>query len=840
MYYEVIPHTTLQIRFIGTAAVTLLPQFKGAVVGEFKRVRQFYGTDGLSDFYTPDAELSALVDADLEARLVYGPGMDIAEELPGKFDYPGFSGPQQDFFELEQDSVKLAADRIKWAADNPSGGVNVFPYIVDDGALSRVVVGKVKTTTIEGGSATTHLVGVPQTLLFDFLDGSVHNIIHVDVLDSDFGTGAVDILDPDNAGFLRPVFGSTPAKGSPAKACTVAYSTSTGLVTVTFTPQSSGITLKVYSIEEALAPAFPDDPTISARGFYLISDSPANAAYQVLRGIQGYGDVISGMKYEHDLGSADNKTHVFVSATPDTDRADQNIWVLSSYYDAISDASYFDTFQLYSAYYVFSSTSFYGTELTVVPEEKQLQSDALTALASEAHPVTEDNIFCCDVHIDYAATFTPSSVGNTYMNRIYKSNASESEFPLTDGSYKWGLPHPSNPMGFAYSIVRTLTATDENYFFIILADDKVKAFDLAAGEIPRILFIANVWEEFGQGGVSEDGYLSVLETNEGKYPALFTWMNMNPIVDKRGTEDAPNAYPGSGTTGDYYLSKHGSDKNFTAAPVVAPGDIVELAYTDGTTQKAVVTGVENARIRLSKRLTQTDAAIDFYIYTRMSSSVAKDYYNSQMGSSKFNLWVSLNQGIQWGSQIISNKWIAPAMMAMRLVNPEQQPMTGVALDFGKFGVAYGGKDFFTMPDLDKVVANGFYVLVTDPEASTSYVIRDVTAGIKSKDFRRGNGNAATPILTFAASCRAVLDALKGKYNKGSFLVQKAQMALSAVEKSYIATPPVPDFGAKLFIARFKEMRSITGGYAVVMEAQPQEQANLFEIYVDVIREEGNE
>lgn len=837
MYYQVIPHTTLQIRFIGTAAVTLLPAFKGAVAGQFKRVRHFYGMDNLSDFYTPDAAMSALVDSDISANLVYGPGIDL-DELPAKFDYPGFTGPQQDFFDLEQDSVKLAADRVKWnAAVDGMTGLSVLPYVVGAGALSRVAAGKLNSTAVAGDSTPTeHQVGVAQTLLFDFVSGTTHNVVHVNVLHADF-SAALNILDPANSDVLREIFGNIPVPGTPAKTCSVAYSAEYDKVTVTFNAQGSGMTLNVYSIDKAESPAFPDDPTISAQGFYLTSKAVSKASYQVLRGIQGYGDVVAGTPYHFEPDSATDEYHMFAGAEVDSDYGD-HVWKLTSNYEALVTADYFSTFRVYGAYYTFSSTSFYGVDLGgIVPEDKQLQVDALSVLAAETHPVTEDSVFCCDVHVEYKAVFVPGSAGNTYANRVYVSNASESQFPIADGNYKWGLPHPDNPVGFAASITRTLLATDANYFFVVLADDKAKAFDLAAAEIPRILFIANVWDEFGQGGLSEDGYLATLETTQGKYPALFTWMNMNPIIDKRGTEDAPNAYPGSATVSDYYLYKHGSDVNFTASPAVEAGDIVELTYADDSTQLAIVTGVEASRIRLSKRLSGTASDINFYIYKRMTSAAAKDYYNSRMASSKFNLWVNLNQGIQWGSHLISNKWIVPAMMAMRLVNPEQQPMTGVTLDFGKFGVAYGGKDFFEMGDLDGVVANGFYVLVTDPEAGASYVIRDVTAGIKSQDYRRGNGNAATPILTFAASCRAVLDRLTGKYNKGPFLVQKAQMALAAVEASYIATPPVPDFGAKLFIARFKELRGVTGGYAVIMEAQPQEQANIFEIIVDVIQEE---
>jgi hypothetical protein len=288
--------------------------------------------------------------------------------------------------------------------------------------------------------------------------------------------------------------------------------------------------------------------------------------------------------------------------------------------------------------------------------------------------------------------------------------------------------------------------------------------------------------------------------------------------------------------GDYYLTKDSGDKNFTGTPSVAIGDYVELLYATGDTQRVVVTGVEVGRLRLSKK-TMSTGEVAFKVYTRMTSSSAKSYYASKFSSDVFTLFNTLNTSVEWGSHFLSPKWLSLAAMLRRLVYPEQQPLTKVALDVGNFGRAYGGFEFFDTEDLDYLVSQGFMMYVADADSATSYIERDVSAGLKSDDYRRGNGNAVTPICTFASSCRLVLDGLTGKYNKSEFLKEKVKLALQAVETAYTKTPPVPDYGPKLRIARFKSMTPITGGYAVVLEALPQEQGNIFEITINVIQAE---
>jgi len=827
---KAIPHTTMQITFVGAAFQALLPTFRGSVLGELKRVRHFYLNSGLDEFYTPDKDMSALVDRDLDDYLVYGNVMSL-EELPDDFDYPGFTGAQQDFFTLDQDSVKLAGANVKWKGAALGDTDVVFPYYTGSGITRDFVIGKKKTSATPSAWEVT----VPQTFFFKITKDDVVSIGHVFL--ADMTVDAVyDLTDVANAALIRWIKEST---AMPAAVSVFNIQRDADYnVTAAFT--GAGYTIEFFTVDELAADPFPSDPTIGdGMWLYMVNAAGAVTAplYEVLRGIQGYGDVAAGIPVTPVLNEYD--THLFVNVAYTSGYDNVFNFVTSN----ITSDSLFTAFdvdndnKVFTAFYSYLYTESSGVVVTTpVPGDTLLQAEALNTFDTVKNSL-EDLLFCCDAHVEYVADFASSVLDNTYMNRVYRSNAAVSVWPVSDGAYKWGLPHPDNPMGFAASIVRTILGLEDNYFFVVLGDNKAKAFDLAAAEIPRVLFISNVWEEYGEGGLSEGTFLDVLATQRGDYPGVFTWTYMNPRVDKRGTEDAVNAYKGSVTLGDYYLNKHANDINFTADPAVAPGDIVELLYTDATTQRMVVTGVEASRVRLSRKVTKTDTpSPSFTIYKKMTSAEAKTFYNSKFASSTFNLFNTLNQSIQWGTHYLSNKWMAPLIMAMKLVYPEQQPLTGITVDIGNFGVAYGGTDFFDMDDLDALVVNGYYVFVSDPGAATCYSIRDVTAGLKSDDYRRGNGNAVIPIITFSASCRAVLDQLKGKYNKNQYLRQLVKLGLEAVETKYTKTPPVPDFGSKLVIARFKSMTAITGGYQVTMEIQPQEQANIFDLRINVIQE----
>lgn len=838
-YYKSIPHTTMQINFIGTAAVTLLPTFRGAILAPLKRVRHFYGQDGLSEFYAPSKSMSGLVDSNLSNYLVYG--HDINEsDLPAILDYPGFTGPQQDFFELQQDSVKLAGDKIKWLVDmsslvEPYAGQEILPYITNMASpLSNLGMGTIDSTVIAAGASDTHEVGVPQTLLLTFTKAGGKITVFVDV--SQLTTTPQNLR--TGTGLRRDILGSSAALFGTTGVCNVSYDDVTGILTVALTAGDSGITaVTVMSLDQLTVVPFPDDPTVDGRWFYLTLNrvgAPANTNYSVLRGIQGYGDITAGTMVD----DTDNNGHMFLKVTPSEDYT--GVWVINTpgkVFTDIAEADYPDKVNVPYPFYSFLSTSIYNVTPTGTPGDKTLPVSALGSLLTESHSVTGDLIFVCDAHVSYIADFAGSDLGNRYINRVFRSNASATEFPIQDGAYAWGLPHPDNPMGFGASIVSTFLGSSDNYFYVVLSDDKATGFDLANAMIPQILFMANLWEEFGQGGVNEGGMLTTLATTRGDYPIVCTYVTMNPRIDKRGTADDYNPYTGICTTDDYYFYKHANDKNFTASPAVEVGDIIEVVYSDASTQRAVVTGVEAGRVRISKKCTQT-ATPEYTIYTRMTSPSAATYYNGRMTADNFNMFVNLNEGVQWGTHILSNKWYTAVIMAMRLVYPEQQPLTGIGVNIGLFGVPYGGYDFFRKTDLDTLVSNGYYIFVSDPESSTGYVVRDCTAGLKSDDWRRGNGNAAVPIATFAASCRTILDSLKGKYNKSSYTRNRVALGLQAVEAKYTATPPVPDYGPKLQRAKFTGMEPIAGGYRVVMSCVPMEQANIFELVINVEFAEG--
>jgi len=841
MNLKAIPHTKLVIQFIGTAAVTLVPKFKGGIVAPFKRIRHFYGMPNLSDFYTPTKALSGLKDASGN-YLVYGVGVDESE-YPVSLEYPGLTGPQQDFFDMDPDTVKLAADNVKWEVEMPSGepyeGKNILPYVNSiSGGLTNLAVGTLEDDIVPIDGSVVHDVGVPKTFIIKFKKGTTYAAVWVNLNDSDVQAGSgVDILATGGEDYRRDIAVDETFSFGDA-GCTVFYDDTAGQATISFSDETSGITeVTAMSLDQLTVVPYPDDPTVDGRWFYTALDATTTVAktlLSVMRGIQGYGTVSAGDLVE----DSDGNFHSFVKVAELDGYSD--VWDLSNtvgcdFGELINkSAANVDKLQVFAPFYSFNTTSFYDVDPSGVPGDTLLAITALTTLLTEENDVTEDTMFVGDAHVAYSADFTAASTGNKYMNRVYRSDAGLTDFPLVDGSYKWGLPHPDNPTGFA-AYIAGLILSPSSYYYITLSDNKTKGFSLIGKELPRVLFIANLWEEYNQGGLSEASFITNQVSQYDNYPNVYTYMVMNPRVDKRGDEDDYNAYPGTVVEGDYYLTKASGDIEFTGSPAVSIGDYVEILYGTGDTQRIVVTGVESTKLRLSKK-TGSSGEVAFKIYTRMTSSSAKSYYESKFSSDVFTLFNCLNTEVEWGSHVISPKWLSLASMLRRLVYPEQQPLTKVALDVGNFGRAYGGFEFFEIEDLDYLVSKGFQIYVSDAESVTSYIERDVSAGIKSDDYRRGNGNAVTPISTFAASCRLVLDPMTGKYNKGDFLKEKVKLSLQAIETAYTKTPSVPDYGAKLRIARFKELRAITGGYKVVLEALPQEQGNIFEIEINVIQE----
>ena len=839
---KALPHTKLVIQFIGTAAVTLVPRFKGGIIAPFKRVRHFYGTENLVDFYTPNADLSALRDAD-DAYLVYGLGVDESE-YPAMLDYPGLSGPQEDFFDMDTDSIKLAADKVKWAVDmplvEPYAGRDVLPYVIGSAGLTKLAVGTLDTGVVPlDGSPLVYDVGVERTFILKFTKASSSAAFAIDLYDEKIADKTdVDILLAANSSAVLELF--EPVAGFfGAATCKLTYDADTKKLTIKF-----GIALTVMtavtamSLDAKTVVPYPDDATVDGRWFYtaLNKESVITATLlSVMRGIQGYGTVVAGDSEE----DSDGNFHSFIEVEESEDYDD--VWDMGSktigvsFQDLVKSAEDVDKLQVFKPFYSFTTTSFYDVDPSGVPGDLKLSISALTTLLTEENDVTEDTMFVGNAHIGYIADFAKSSTGNRYANAIYRSDAAVGVFPLVDGAYTWGLPHPDNPMGFAAYIAGTILSAD-NYYYVTLSDDKSKGFSLLGKEIPKALFFANLWEEYGQGGLSEDSFLATQEEKYDNYPNVYTYMAMNPRIDKRGTSEEYNVYPGTVVEGEYYINKASGDINFTGAPAVTIGDYVEMLFASGDAQRMVVTGVESDRLRLSKKVSAT-GEVAFRVYTRMTSATAKSYYDSKFASTKFNLFCSLNTNVAWGSHFISTKWLSLTAMLRRLVYPEQQPLTKVSVDIGLFGKAYGGYEFFEIGDLDHLVSRGFMVHVTDPDSATSYIVRDVSAGLKSDDYRRGNGNAVTPITTFAAACRTILDKLVGKYNKNDYVREQVKLRIEAVQKLYTKTPPIPDYGPKLRIARLKEVNAITGGYEIILEVSPNEQCNVFDIKIRVIKNE---
>lgn len=790
------PHTKLQIRFIGTVAVQYFPRFQAAILGEYKKVRHFYKRPNLRDFYAATKDFSAVKTAS-EEQLVYMKGGMTAEVT---WDLPGFSDlvPElKTLYEVDPGSVYLAGDKAKWGNPLTADQDIMYPWTSKQrDAIEYIVLGEpADPVTVEADGEET----LPEAT-------SKLGSLVIQIGDANFftvpATATLPITNVNTADFCR--------KGAVVADITLELKVDEG----------DAANLKLVRGDDATG------DTVTARwlqAYYTKPAFPETATEAWFYTGDAHLDVAADIQAGKPWSTHDDSHAVQVRPQPGAGPITYEMVAKSS--DFWGSLFGHGAIALYSNW---EDTAWRHPVASDAQTVNNTQVGGMQDLKNNAG----HTLLIADVHAEYTASF--STLDNNFINQVYTSVPAESRWMLEDEGYTWGLPHPDNPLGFATNIMFTTIGSPTARFMVVVSENKAKGFDLIANEIPKAMFIANVWEEYGEGGLSEPAWLANLESESGMYPVLFTWQSMSPYVFRIGSEEEFSATPGTITTGTNILTD-GAGVNFQTEGVVT-GDIVEMVYSDNKVQKAFVVVAGTDTLTLN-RTAIAEGPVDYKVYKKFTSEEAKNHYISKMGSDRFNMFVGFNQAIQWGSHLISNKWIMPAVAAMRTVYPEQQPLTGVLMDMGKFGVAYGGYDFFGKYDLDALIDNGYYILITDPEAATSYAVRDVSAGIKSQDFRRGEGQAVIPICTFGASCRKVLERLKGKYTKTPALVEKVKLTLAAVEARYQKPAAIPELGPMLVVARFKNMDSIRGGYRMTLETLPHEQANIFEIVIEVIKPE---
>jgi hypothetical protein len=489
-------------------------------------------------------------------------------------------------------------------------------------------------------------------------------------------------------------------------------------------------------------------------------------------------------------------------------------------------------------FYYMDSTINYKMDLeSILPvSDSSIQDTAIIALATTIHPDTDvaeevpspstnsdDEIALAYVHTAYLANWKTQIQGNPDSNKLVVSTNTTFGFAQS-AEYPWGLPHPDNPLGFAYKLMNDFLPESSRYYLVV-GESKDKAFNTLS-KYRNILFIGNVWEEYGQGGLDEDIWLTARE-NKFDYRILFTWVSFSDKSYRMGSETGYNTNLVTVTLEDTLITKNGADPDFTTLGV-QPGDTVILAQAGVAIVSTVVTNVFDATIRVLDILPTSlfsGTSCQIKIYRQYTSTEVMENYVAAQSSVNPGLVKQFNRYVKWGSHFISNRWFIPAILAQKLSYPEQQPLTNVVLNSSNFSEVYGDYDYFEEDDLDALLGAGYFMYTADPNGDLPYCIREVTCGMKTGDVYRGNLNAVTPVRTYAASLFKEISRHLGKYNIVGDALETIKLSVSAIGKRY-TTSPVANLGARLKKAILLSITEEADGVLIDFEALPQKSLNV--------------
>lgn len=926
-----IPHGELTIYYQTAGGLAVLPQFGGAITGPLKNVRHFYRKANLSDFYTPDAANTKILDSSSDP-VFYNV---LNPSASGSYAYPNLSTT---YFKIDTDTVKFAFDQIIWKVKDATIPLKLFPYFTS-GYTSSLAANKLMAFTASGtalaangtvalpvtattGAAVTYpgsvnihvgtdaMFGVPQSgypgigpvtptvtpTPPSFTVGGTYTgtapLNYVVEIDGTIGTpntfkwsndggstweadtvaitaGAISL---ENG--ITVTFGATTGYTSGDKWAFTAYTCyvdllsdqSTFLMAGSAIPTAGGRTLFIGwetdgslsmwnaasltgidarinwgTTPAAAALGFETSTLNGGSAFIYVRDTTAaiDAVPELLKSMYGQAGNYLNQVYvdgvnKHIIGQA--ATSFSTGTTPSalitmsTAVNLRNILVVdaSTSYPGV----HFDGF------YYTSPTVTYKMDLEpVLPvSETSVQDTAIIAVGATVHPNTDtaedtpssssngdDEIAIAYAHVAYLADWKTQIEGNPDANKMVISTNTTFSFAQS-AAYPWGLPHPDNPLGFAYKIMNDFLPESSRYYLVV-GESKDKAFNTLS-KYRNILFVGNVWEEYGQGGLDEDIWLTAREA-KFDYRLLFTWVEFSDKAYRMGTEDGYNTNLVTVTLDDTLITKNGADPDFTTLGV-EPGDTVILAQAGVEIISTVVTNVFDTTIRVLDTLATalfSGTSCQIKIYKQYTSTEVKENYIAAQSSSNPGLVKQFNRYVKWGSHFISNRWFVPAILAQKLAYPEHQPLTNIVLNSSSFGEVYGDYDYFDEDDLDALIGAGYFMYTADPNGDLPYCIREVTCGMSTGDIYRGNLNAVTPVRTYAASLFAEITRHLGKYNIVGDAIEKIKLSVSAIGKRY-TTSPVANLGAKLKKAILLSITEEADGVLIDFEALPQKSLNV--------------
>jgi hypothetical protein len=925
-----IPHGELTIYYQTAGGLAILPQFGGAITGPLKNVRHFYRKANLSDFYTPDAAHTKVLNSSSDP--VYYNVLNPS--AAGSYAYPNLN---TSYFGINTDSVRFAFDQIAWKVKDATVPLILFPYFsagysssmsanilmafTAASSMAEATGTAAAPVSVNSGAAlaypgsvnihvgTSNIFGVPLSTaalagigpvtpstgntgivttggtLTSALTAPVSYTLTV-VTDGMTDPNTFSWVSSDGGASVSPV---NMAAGTPItlnNGVTVTFAAQTGhtagatweftaytcyvdlfanqatyLMSGTALPTTSGETLYVgweadgsltvwngaAVVAVAVRANWGVTPAAAALGF-----ESKSTAYIYVRDTTAIGDAapsllesfytgeylnklfVDGSSNKHILGQA--VTSFSTGTTPSAVITMSTAVNIRNILVADSGATYSGVH--YDGFFYANAALAYKMDLvSVLPVSiASIQDTAIISLATTIHPNTDtaedvpssstnsdDVLAIAYVHTAYLANWKTNIAGNPDANKLVVSTNTTFGFAQS-AEYPWGLPHPDNPLGFAYRIMNDFLP-EESRYYLVVGESKDKAFNTLS-KYRNILFIGNVWEEFGQGGLDEDIWLAA---REGKYDyrMVFTWVEFADKAYRLGSESGYNTNLVAVTLDDTLITKNGADPDFTTLGVV-PGDTVVLAQAGVEIMNTVVTNVFATTIRVMDVLDTalfSGTACQIKIYKQHTSSEVKENYVLAQSSTNPGLVKQFNRYVKWGSHFISNRWFVPAILSQKLSYPEHQPLTNITLNSSNFSEVYGDYDYFNEDDLDALVGAGYFIYTADPNGDLPYCIREVTCGIVTGDIYRGNLNAVTPVRTYAASLFVEISRHLGKYNVVGDAVERIKLAVTAIGLKY-TTSPVANLGAKLKKATVLSITEANDGVDIDFEALPQKSLNV--------------
>lgn len=581
---NVIPHTEVAIRYTSTGGNIPLSPYFGCIAGEFKSVHKFFKREDdydwvpdqndlatkTQDFYVPESTETRLMTS-IGSPVYYNSKLSSVTE---HFPYPSLS---TSYWTPDTASVMFAYDDIIW--QHPSSAFSkAWLYTGTDYRYDKMIM--VNSTGIQSTRVVNNDLGsysAPTPVAQASYETGTAFIVYYNstsgkkaVFAVPRATGNVQTGVNLLAGSTYKVFSEVVFDSGDrlpvniAADGTISIDAFGGTNPIVIGASGNKYVFLTYVVPADVSAITVDFPSTAVSKYLFMKKSGETVIPSILNNL--YADETETPRLNSWLSAQGNAIIAQVSTVTKTG-SNYAIYKFSSPTPVITacgpyikvDTSAVVAFDVEEALYTDSATNELINKIPASMLEGYVLYSDFSALAPTSMVLAK-------VHVEYNADFTSSA----YLNRVFSSRDFDS-LPFT-----FGNAHPENPLGFAKFITELYNGGRE--YYICIAESKTKAFTTME-KYRDILFIGNVWNEFGQD-YNEYSWMTARKA-KSDYRLVITWKKFNSVEYRVGT-DATWEEDASMTSGNSVID--GTDY---IASGIESGDIVEIDLGTSTYRDTV-------------------------------------------------------------------------------------------------------------------------------------------------------------------------------------------------------------------------------------------------------------